>query len=476
MIGLTTVPRLLPVLCSRVWCGAHLRTTALKPLPAPAPIARLACPSTGGGKKKLKRREREALLQQHGIQVHGKLKHPTAAAAFDAGVEGEGDPQRPVARQPAPPVDEDDDIFGDAGTDYQPTVKDKQRAAAAAAAAEVAEQRRGGYFGQQEDLHADLPPLPKDGAWGLLGALPVLSLPAVELSCAAMTTRCVAIPRASPPALCVAATDGDMPPPLPADEDLMGPSAGGWCGWLRVWLDCLLASILRCNACTHSLCYAPGLRTAHRLSSASCVQARRALPRATMRLQRMLPTLRLEVSSQLGYMKPAAAAGCHRQQLLPAVERLCDAAKHLRMCLSAVVRCPPSPACCAVPLWGAAEVQEEVAVVARQEKQKDKRRAADVLGGDDGEQRSLGCSCSAGSRLAAAWRHLACGCSDSSRHGAAMTAPALKCLPGSCLVPASCPPSPPVLPCCLHCCCRFRCVCRVLPLLLRPRHGAGGLG
>ena len=143
-------------LCARRSCfdGLHV----------PAPW--LCCLPTGGGKKKLKRREREALLQQHGIQVHGQLKNqaaPAAAAAAAVEEENAGEQQRPAARQAAAPVDEDDDIFGDAGTDYQPTVKDKQRAAAAAAAAAVAEQRRGGYFGQQEDVHADLPPLPRDG-------------------------------------------------------------------------------------------------------------------------------------------------------------------------------------------------------------------------------------------------------------------------------------------------------------------------
>lgn len=72
---------------------------------------------------------------------------------------------------PPPPADDDDDIFGDVGTDYVPTIKDKERMQQkAAAAAEAA--RRGGYFGGGEDLHADLPPLPKEGRWRI-GSLSV---------------------------------------------------------------------------------------------------------------------------------------------------------------------------------------------------------------------------------------------------------------------------------------------------------------
>jgi hypothetical protein len=69
--------------------------------------------------------------------------------------------------------------------------------------------------------------------------------------------------------------------------------------------------------------------------------------------------------------------------------------------------------------------------VARQDKQKDKRRAADVMAGDDGEQCRLGCSCRGCSGHAAAWWQAAIGCSDSSRHGAALMAAALKCLPAA---------------------------------------------
>jgi hypothetical protein len=65
-------------------------------------------------------------------------------------------------------VDDEDDIFGDAGRDYE--VERRATAAAAAAAEGAAEgpeegpSRRPAYFQAPDDL-ADLPPLPKeDGA------------------------------------------------------------------------------------------------------------------------------------------------------------------------------------------------------------------------------------------------------------------------------------------------------------------------
>ncbi|KAL4452787.1 hypothetical protein ABPG75_008449 [Micractinium tetrahymenae] len=142
----------------------------------------------GGGKKKLKRREREALLQQHGIALQGQLKHQegSAGGAPSPGEQGGNVPEQQQgggAGQPPKPVNEDDDIFGDAGTEYEPTIKDEKRKAAAAAAADGGGQRRGGYFGGgEDDLHADLPPLPADDA---------------------------------PP-----------PPPPPEDGELVGPAAG----------------------------------------------------------------------------------------------------------------------------------------------------------------------------------------------------------------------------------------------------------
>jgi hypothetical protein len=95
-------------------------------------------------------------LQQHGLAVHGVVKGADgaiAAAAAEEQLEPPAEELLAAGRKP----DDDDDIFGDAGTDYEPTVK-KDKAAEAA----EREARKGGYFG--EDLHADLPPLPKDGA------------------------------------------------------------------------------------------------------------------------------------------------------------------------------------------------------------------------------------------------------------------------------------------------------------------------
>ncbi|PRW61028.1 suppressor of mec-8 and unc-52-like protein 2 [Chlorella sorokiniana] len=129
----------------------------------------------GGGRKKLKRREREALLQQHGIALAGQLKSQAAEGPASRGAAGTNGSSAPASQEgnaagaaaaaeggpPPPPPEDDDDIFGDVGTDYEPTIKDKERMQQKAAAAAEAG-RRGGYFGGGEDLHADLPPLPKD--------------------------------------------------------------------------------------------------------------------------------------------------------------------------------------------------------------------------------------------------------------------------------------------------------------------------
>lgn len=52
------------------------------------------------------------------------------------------------------PADEDEDIFGDAGKDYQPELPKKQNGQSAAS--------RGGYFEHKDDM-TDLPALPKAG-------------------------------------------------------------------------------------------------------------------------------------------------------------------------------------------------------------------------------------------------------------------------------------------------------------------------
>lgn len=140
----------------------------------------LPCPPlcAGGGKKKLKRREREALLQQHGIALQGQLKHQQGGtdgkpAAGRTGGSADDRQHDGSVGQPLKPADDDDDIFGDAGTDYQPTIKDEKKKKAAAAAATAGDgQRHGSYFGGAiADLHADLPPLPTDGEEHLEGEI-----------------------------------------------------------------------------------------------------------------------------------------------------------------------------------------------------------------------------------------------------------------------------------------------------------------
>lgn len=112
----------------------------------------------GGGRKKLKKKEREALLHQHGIAVSGSLRQQPVEQHLQAALQQEQ--QEPGPRQP---VDDDEDIFGDAGRDYAPTLP--KRAAGAVAAVEEGGEataeggRKGGYFGG-ENLAADLPPLP----------------------------------------------------------------------------------------------------------------------------------------------------------------------------------------------------------------------------------------------------------------------------------------------------------------------------
>lgn len=80
------------------------------------------------------------------------------AGAAEAKEQLEAAVEQPPAAAPKP--EDDGDIFGDAGTDYEPTVKKDKAAEQGPQGAQ-----RGGYFG--EDLHADLPPLPKPGAEGV---------------------------------------------------------------------------------------------------------------------------------------------------------------------------------------------------------------------------------------------------------------------------------------------------------------------
>lgn len=67
--------------------------------------------------------------------------------------------QDDTERRPAKPVDDDDDIFGDVGTNYVPELpKSKAVDAAEAASAPAA----GSYFEKKDEM-ADLPALPKAG-------------------------------------------------------------------------------------------------------------------------------------------------------------------------------------------------------------------------------------------------------------------------------------------------------------------------
>eukprot|EP00887_Chlorella_sp_A99_P003354 scaffold26.g3354.t1 len=137
---------------------------ASPPLPLPAAVH----DTPGGGRKRLKKKEREALLTQHGLAVAGSLRPAQgqggggggAAAAQEAGA-GE----QPEAGAAPRPVDDDEDIFGDAGRDYAPTLPPPPDGEAAGGG--VAEQeRRGGYFGGGggDAPGADLPPLPGEAA------------------------------------------------------------------------------------------------------------------------------------------------------------------------------------------------------------------------------------------------------------------------------------------------------------------------
>jgi len=81
-----------------------------------------------------------------------------AAAAAEAATQqaaATATPKQQQQQQQA--VDSDEDIFGDAGTDYVPEIPVKKRDAAAAAAAAAA--AKGGYFDTRDDM-ADLPPPP----------------------------------------------------------------------------------------------------------------------------------------------------------------------------------------------------------------------------------------------------------------------------------------------------------------------------
>ena len=70
--------------------------------------------------------------------------------------------QAPPEPAAAKPVDEDEDIFGDAGKEYEPDLVRRDGGGNAAAAAPAQAQAKGAYFSERDDM-ADLPALPKPG-------------------------------------------------------------------------------------------------------------------------------------------------------------------------------------------------------------------------------------------------------------------------------------------------------------------------
>ena len=97
--------------------------------------------------------------------------------------------QDDIERAPAKPVNDNDDIFGDAGTNYVPELpKSKASDAAAAAPAPAA----GSYFDKKDEM-ADLPALPKAGTpecrQGLL-LLPLSSVHALAVNLSGRHISC----------------------------------------------------------------------------------------------------------------------------------------------------------------------------------------------------------------------------------------------------------------------------------------------
>ncbi|KAG2488795.1 hypothetical protein HYH03_012595 [Edaphochlamys debaryana] len=116
--------------------------------------------------KRLKRRDRDALLG---------LKSDTGpdAAGAEAPLPSPAAPAAPP--KPAGPVDEDDDIFGDAGTDYRPTRLDKDKGAARDAAGTAGSDQNkrpdGSYFGARDTMEdIPMPGTRRGGAAAAAGA------------------------------------------------------------------------------------------------------------------------------------------------------------------------------------------------------------------------------------------------------------------------------------------------------------------
>ncbi|KXZ49042.1 hypothetical protein GPECTOR_23g129 [Gonium pectorale] len=96
--------------------------------------------------KRLKRRDRDALLGIKSEPADGQ-EHPSQPTAAGGAA---GGPPRPVR-----PADEDDDIFGDAGTEYQPT-NNKTKAKDAAGAKDQQARRPDGSYFETKDTMADI--------------------------------------------------------------------------------------------------------------------------------------------------------------------------------------------------------------------------------------------------------------------------------------------------------------------------------
>ena len=86
----------------RIWCGGVWRGM------------RMLQRTAGAGGKKLKKKERDELI----MGLNGGQASPS---------EGAVQATQATAPKPKPVVDEEEDIFGDAGTDYKPSVAHRKK-------------------------------------------------------------------------------------------------------------------------------------------------------------------------------------------------------------------------------------------------------------------------------------------------------------------------------------------------------------
>ncbi|EFJ46806.1 hypothetical protein VOLCADRAFT_105330 [Volvox carteri f. nagariensis] len=108
--------------------------------------------------KRLKRRDRDAFLGiKHDVAAGGQQAVPPTAVAAPAPGGATGRAADGGSR-PSGPADEDDDIFGDAGTDYKPTSHKTAKAKDAAGRDQGGGHRRGdGSYFDSRDTMADIP-------------------------------------------------------------------------------------------------------------------------------------------------------------------------------------------------------------------------------------------------------------------------------------------------------------------------------